>query len=44
MGNKPRSDQGKVRKVPLEDVAEAVRKAQPKVQGKTPTLALLYRL
>ena len=44
MENQPRSDKGKVRKVPLEDVAEAVRKVLPKVHGKTPTLALLYRL
>lgn len=44
MENQPRSDKGKVRKVPLEDVAEAVRKVLPKVHGNPPTLALLYRL
>lgn len=44
MENKPRSDKGKVRKVMLEDVAEAVRKILPKVRGKTPSRALLYRL
>lgn len=44
MENKARSDKGKSRKVPLEDVAEAVRKVRPKAYGKTPTLALLYRL
>jgi len=44
MENKTRSDKGKVRKVPLEDVAEAVRQVLPKTHGKTPTLALLYRL
>ena len=44
MENKPRSDRGKVRKVALEDVQEALGKVQPKVHGKTPTLALLYRL
>ena len=44
MENKTRSDKGKSRKVPLEDVAEAVRKVQPKTYGKTPTRALLYRL
>lgn len=44
MENKTRSDKGKVRKVPLEEVAEAVRKVRPKAHGKTPTLALLYRL
>jgi putative transposase len=44
MENKTRSDKGKVRKVPLEDVAEAVRQVRPKTYGKTPTLALLYRL
>ncbi len=44
MENKPRSDKGKVRKVALEDVLEAIQKVRPKVHGKTPTLALLYRL
>ncbi len=44
MENQPRSDKGKIRKVTLEDVLEALRKVQPKVHGKTPTLALLYRL
>ena len=44
MENKPRSDKGKVRKVVLEDVLEAIRKVRPKVHGKTPTRALLYRL
>jgi hypothetical protein len=44
MENQPRSDKGKVRKVTLEDVLDALRKVQPKVHGKTPTLALLYRL
>jgi len=44
MENKPRSDKGKIRKVPLEDVAEAVQKALTKAHGKTPRLALLYRL
>jgi transposase InsO family protein len=44
MENQPRSDKGKVRKVVLEDVMEAIRKVQPKAHGKTPTLALLYRL
>ena len=44
MENKPRSDKGKVRKVALEDVLEAIRKVLPKVHGKTPTRATLYRL
>jgi putative transposase len=44
MQNKPRSDKGKVRKVVIEDVLEAIGKVQPKVHGKTPTIALLYRL
>jgi transposase InsO family protein len=44
MENKPRSDKGKVRKVALEDVLEAIQKVQPQIHGKTPTLALLYRL
>ncbi len=44
MENKPRSDKGKIRKVTLEDVLEAVRKVLPKVHGKSPTRATLYRL
>lgn len=44
MENKPRSDKGKVRKVPVEDVLDAIGKVQPKVHVQTPTLALLYRL
>jgi transposase InsO family protein len=44
MENKPRSDKGKVRKVVLEDVEEAIRKILPKVHGNTPARALLYRL
>ena len=44
MENKPRSDKGKVRKVSLEDVQEAIEQIKPRLQGKTPTLALLYRL
>ena len=44
MENKPRSDKGKIRKVALEDVLEAIRKVLPKVHGKTPTRAILYRL
>jgi len=44
MENKTRSDKGKVRKVTLEDVLDALRKVQPKAHGKTPTLSLLYRL
>jgi putative transposase len=42
--NKTRSDKGKTRKVGLEDVQEALRQVRSKVHGKTPTLALLYRL
>ncbi len=44
MENKPRSDKGKIRKVVLEDVLEAIRKVLPKVHGKSPTRATLYRL
>jgi len=44
MENKARSDKGKVRKVVIEDVLDALRKVSPKIHGKTPTLALLYRL
>lgn len=44
MENKARSDRGKIRKVSLEDVLEAIRKVLPKAHGKTPTLATLYRL
>ncbi len=44
MESKPRSDKGKVRKVPLEDVAEAVRQVRPKLHTATPKLATVYRL
>ena len=44
MQTKPRSDKVKRRKVVIEDVLEAIGKVQPKVHGKTPTRALLYRL
>jgi putative transposase len=44
METQPRSDKGKIRKVLLEDVLEAIQKVRPKLHGKTPTLALLYRL
>ena len=44
MQPRPRSDKGKRRKVVVEDVLEAIGKVQPKVHGKTPTRALLYRL
>jgi len=44
MENKTRSDKGKTRKLVPEDLLEAIRKALPKTHGKTPTLALLYRL
>ena len=36
MENKPRSDKGKIRKVPLEDVAEAVQKSLAKRTAKHP--------
>lgn len=44
MENKPRSDKGKIRKVPLEDVAEAVQKVLPKLHQRTPKLSVVYRL
>ncbi len=44
MENKPRSDKGKVRKVVLEDLMEAIRKVLPKLHGQTPSRSLLYRL
>lgn len=44
MENKPRSDKGQLRKVVPEDVAEAVRKALPKLHTPAPKLATLYRL
>ena len=44
MENKTRSDKGKVRKVPLEEVAEAVQKVLPKVHHAIPKLSLVYRL
>ncbi len=44
MENQPRSDKGKLRKVAPEDILEAIRKVRPKLHGKMPTRALLYRL
>lgn len=44
MENKPRADKGKIRKVPLEQVAEAVQKVLPKLHGPDPQLAAVYRL
>ena len=44
MENQPRSDKGKLRKVMAEDILDAIRKVRPKLHGKTPTRALLYRL
>ena len=44
MDNKTRTDKGKVRKIAIEELQEALLKIYPKVHGKTPTLALLYRL
>jgi putative transposase len=44
MENQPRSDKGKLRKVVPEDILDAIRKVRPKLHGKTPTRALLYRL
>lgn len=44
MENKPRSDKGKIRKVVLEDVLEAIRKVLPKLHGRTPSRSMLYRL
>ena len=44
MENRPRSDKGKLRKVVPEDILDAIRKVRPKLHGRTPTRALLYRL
>jgi putative transposase len=44
MENKPRSDKGKIRKVVLEDVLDAIRKILPKLHGRTPSRSMLYRL
>lgn len=44
MENKARSDKGKIRKVPLEQVAEAVQKVLPKLHCPNPQLATVYRL
>jgi hypothetical protein len=43
MENRPRSDKGKIRKVSLERVQEAVDASLPKIRG-TPKLSVLYRL
>ena len=44
MDSKPRTDKGKVRKISIEELQEVLHKIHPKIHGKTPTLALLYRL
>lgn len=44
MENQPRSDKGRTRKIKIEDVLEAIRQVRPRLHGKTPTLALIYRL
>ncbi|MDP1590537.1 MAG: hypothetical protein Q8M07_22480, partial [Prosthecobacter sp.] len=44
MENKPRSDKGKVRKVVLEDLMDAIRKVLPKLHGRNPSRSMLYRL
>lgn len=44
MENKPRSDKGKVRKVVLEDLMDAIGKVRPKLHGQNPSRSLLYRL
>jgi putative transposase len=44
MENKPRSDKGKTRKVQPEILLEAIRAVLPKLHGKTPHRATLYRL
>ena len=44
MENKPRSDKGKIRKVSLEHVAEAVQKVLPKLHQPTPRVSVVYRL
>src|SRR5208282_3251415 len=43
MENKPRSDKGKIRKVSLETVQEAIDALLPKIHG-APKRAVLYRL
>lgn len=42
--NKPRSDKGRTRKVALEDIQDAIDKVLPKLRGRTPTLAAIYRI
>jgi type II secretory pathway predicted ATPase ExeA len=44
MENKPRADKGKTRKLQPEVLLEAVRAVWPKLHGKTPKRATLYRL
>ena len=44
MENKPRADKGKTRKLQPEVLLEAVRAVLPKMHGKTPKRATLYRL
>lgn len=42
--NAPRSDKGKTRRAKPEELLEAIRAVLPKVHGRTPTRALLYRV
>lgn len=44
MENRTRTDKGKVRKVSVEELLDAIQKIRPKLHDKNPTLALLYRL
>ena len=44
MENKSRSDKGKIRKLPLEGVSEAVQKVLPKLHQRVPRLSVVYRL
>jgi transposase InsO family protein len=44
METRPRSDKGKIRKVNLEELAEAVQKILPKIHSQSPMLATVYRL
>lgn len=44
MENKVRADKGKTRKIRPEDLQEAIDQVRPRLRGKTPTAALVYRL
>ncbi|MCK5879012.1 MAG: hypothetical protein KAH24_04500, partial [Holophagae bacterium] len=44
MENKSRSDKGRIRKISMEELQEAVDKTRPKFRGASPNIAAVYRV